>query len=110
MKFKDKIIFFDAAIGSKSYTIFTIHVKNIFPTDSISLYTMSNNGFYSKLYFTVKRLEHFCYSSFKKRSSHYKILVIRLELLVERSNRKDFLSKECIAFESLEKNHFFMKS
>ena len=58
LKFKDKIIFFDAAIGSKSYTICTIHVKNIFPTDSISLYTMSNNGFYSKLYFTVKRLEH----------------------------------------------------
>ena len=38
-----------------------LHVKNIFPTDSgqpISLYTMSNNGFYSKLYFTINSLEH----------------------------------------------------
>ena len=57
MKFTVKIIFFDAAIGSKSYTICTMHVKNIFPTDSgqpISLYTVSYNGFYtnSKLYFT----------------------------------------------------------
>ena len=37
------------------------HVKNIFPTDSeqpISLYTMSNNGSYSKLYFTMNSLEH----------------------------------------------------
>ena len=31
------------------------------------------------------------------------ILVIRIELLVRRSNRKDFFSKECITFESLEK-------
>ena len=37
-------------------------------------------------------------------------LVIRIELFVRRSNRKDFLSKECITFESLEKNNFFMKS
>ena len=54
-----KIIFFDATIGSKSYTICTMHVKNIFPTDwgqPISLYTMSNIGFYSKLYFTMNSL------------------------------------------------------
>ena len=38
------------------------------------------------------------------------ILVIRIELLVRRSSRKDFFSKECITFESLEKNHFFLKS
>ena len=47
-----KIIFFDATIGSNSYTICTMHVKNIFPTDwgqPISLYTMSNIGFYRKL-------------------------------------------------------------
>ena len=61
LKFTVKIIFFDAAIGRKSYTISTMHVKNIFPTDSgvpISLYTMSNNGFDSKLYFTMNSLEH----------------------------------------------------
>ena len=54
-----KIIFFDATIGSKSYTICTMHVKNIFPTDwgqPISLYIMSNNGFYSKLYFAMNSL------------------------------------------------------
>ena len=53
-----KIIYIDAMIGSNSYTICTMHahVKNIFPTDwrqPISLYTMSNIGFYSKLYFTM---------------------------------------------------------
>ena len=36
--------------------------------------------------------------------------MIRIELLVRRSSRKDFFSKECITFESLEKNHFFLKS
>ena len=34
LKLTVKIIFFDAVIGSKSYTICTMHVKNIFPTDS----------------------------------------------------------------------------
>ena len=43
-------LFDDATIGSKSYKICTMHVKNtcIFPTDwgqPISLYTMSNIGF-----------------------------------------------------------------
>ena len=45
----------------KSYTICTMHVKNIFPIDwgqPISLYTMINNGFYSKLYFAINRLGH----------------------------------------------------
>ena len=54
-----KIIFFNATIGSNSYTICTMHVKNIFPTDwgqPTSLYTMSNIGFYSKLYFTMNSL------------------------------------------------------
>ena len=54
-----KIIFFDATISSNSYTICIMHVKNIFPTDwgqPISLYTMSNTGFYSKLYFTMNSL------------------------------------------------------
>ena len=54
-----KIILFDATIGSNSYTICTMHVKSIFPTDwgqPISLYTMSNFGFYSKLYFTMNSL------------------------------------------------------
>ena len=54
-----KIIFFDATIGRNSYTICTMHVKNIFPTDwgqPISLYTMSNTGFYSKRYFTMNSL------------------------------------------------------
>ena len=61
LKVTFKIIFFDAAIGSKSYTICTMHVENIFPTVSgqpISLYTMSNNGFDSKLYFTMNSLGH----------------------------------------------------
>ena len=54
LKFTVKIIFLDATIDSKSYMICTIHVKNtcIFPMDwgqPISFYTMSNNGFYSKL-------------------------------------------------------------
>ena len=52
-------IVFDATIGSNSYTICTMHVKNIFPADwgqPISLYTMSNIGFYSKLYFTMNSL------------------------------------------------------
>ena len=38
-----------------------MHARNIFPTDwgqPISLYTISNNGFYSKLYFTTNRLEN----------------------------------------------------
>ena len=54
-----QIISFDAMIGSTSYTICTKHVKNIFPTDwgqPISLYTMSNIGFYSKLYFAMNTL------------------------------------------------------
>ena len=54
-----KVIFFDATIGSNSYTICTIHIKHIFPTDwgqPISLYTMSNIGFYCKLYFTMNSL------------------------------------------------------
>ena len=57
-----KIIFFDETIsGSNSYTICTIYIKNIFLTDwgqPISFYTMSNIGFYSKLYFTLNSLEH----------------------------------------------------
>ena len=59
LKFTVNIIFFDAAIFSKTYMICTVHVKNIFPVDSgqlISLYSMSNNGFYSKLYFTMSSL------------------------------------------------------
>ena len=58
LKFTVKIIFFDVTIGSKSYTICTMHVKNIFPTDwgqPISLYTLSNNEFYSKLYLTMNQ-------------------------------------------------------
>ena len=54
-----KIIFFDATIGSNSYTICTMHVKYIFPTDCgqpISLCTMRNIGFYSKFYFTMNSL------------------------------------------------------
>ena len=52
-----KIIFFDAAIGSNSHMIYTMHVKNIFLThrgEAISLYTISIR-FYSKLYFTMNR-------------------------------------------------------
>ena len=44
---KIKFIFFDATIGSKSCTICTIYVKNIFPKDwgqPISVYTIRNNG------------------------------------------------------------------
>ena len=54
-----KITFFNAMIGSSSYTICTMQVKSIFPTDwgqPISLYTMSNIGFYCKLYFTMNSL------------------------------------------------------
>ena len=48
-------IVFDATIGSNSYTICTMHVKNIFPADwgqPISLYTMSNIGFYNEQFIT----------------------------------------------------------
>ena len=54
-----KITFFDTTIGSNSYTICTIHVKNIFLADwgePINLYAMSYIGFYSKLYFTMNNL------------------------------------------------------
>ena len=54
-----KIISFDAMIGSNSYTTCTMHVKNIFPTEwrqPISLYTMSNIGFYRNLYFAMNSL------------------------------------------------------
>ena len=50
-----------AAIGSKSSSICTMCVKNTFPTywgQPISLYTMSNNAFYTKLYFKMNSLEH----------------------------------------------------
>ena len=33
LKFAIKIIFFDATMGSKTYTICKIHMSNIFPTD-----------------------------------------------------------------------------
>ena len=33
LKFAIKIIFFDATMGSKNYTICKIHMRNIFPTD-----------------------------------------------------------------------------
>ena len=46
-----QIIFFDATIGSNSYTIFLADWG-----EPISLYTMSNTGFYSKLYFTMNGL------------------------------------------------------
>ena len=45
-----KVIFFKATMGSKNYTICKMHVRNIFQTDwgqLISLYTMSNNGFFA---------------------------------------------------------------
>ena len=40
-----------------------MHVKNIFPTNGLAtadrpLSTMSNNGFYSKLYFTMNSLDN----------------------------------------------------
>ena len=47
LKFTVKIIIFEATVGTNSYTICTMHVKNIFPTLGLrtadSLYTMSNN-------------------------------------------------------------------
>ena len=52
-------IVFDVTIGSNSYTICTMHIKNIFAADwgqPMSLYTMSNVGFYSKLYCTMNSL------------------------------------------------------
>ena len=54
-KFTVKIIFFDAAIGSKNYALQEYLSKDSGPP--IGLYTMSNNGFYSKLYFTMNSLE-----------------------------------------------------
>ena len=55
LKFTVKIIFFDAAIGSKNYALQEYLSKDSGPP--IGLYTMSNNGFYSKLYFTMNSLE-----------------------------------------------------
>ena len=54
LKFTVKIIFLDATIGNKNYTICKMHLRNIFPKDwgqPISLYTTSNIGFYSKALF-----------------------------------------------------------
>ena len=47
LKFTVKIIFFDAAIGSKNYALQEHLSKD--SGQPISLYTRSNNGFYSKL-------------------------------------------------------------
>ena len=55
LKFTVKIIFFDAAIGSKNYALQEYLSKD--SGQPIGLYTMSNNGFYSKLYFTRNSLE-----------------------------------------------------
>ena len=55
LKFTVKIIFFDAAIGSKNYALQEYLSKD--SGQPIGLYTMSNNGFYSKLYFTMNSLE-----------------------------------------------------
>ena len=54
-KFAGKIIFFDAAIGSKTYALQEYLSK--YSGQPIGLYTMSNNGIYSKLYFTMNSLE-----------------------------------------------------
>ena len=55
-----KIIFFDVTIGSNSYAICTMHVRE-YLSNGLSMtayqpYTMSNIGFYSKLYFTMNSL------------------------------------------------------
>ena len=55
LKFTVKIIFFDAAIGSNNYVLQEYLSKD--SGQPIGLYTMSNNGFYSKLYFTMNTLE-----------------------------------------------------
>ena len=54
-----KIISFDAMIGSNSSTICTSRISSQRTEDSlyISLYTMSNIGFYGKLYFTMNSLK-----------------------------------------------------
>ena len=56
LKFAIKIIFFDATMGSKNYTICKIHMSNIFPTDwgNQSAFTPC----YSELYFLMNSLEH----------------------------------------------------
>ena len=54
LKFTVKIIFFDAAIGSKNYAR-QKYLSNGLGTAGQP--TMSNNGFYSKLYFTMNSLE-----------------------------------------------------
>ena len=56
-KFTVKIIFFDATIGSKNYTICKIYMRGIFPTNwgqPISLFTVLHA---SKFYFTMNSLE-----------------------------------------------------
>ena len=55
LKFTVKIIFFDAAIGSKNYALQEYLSKD--SGQPIGLCTMSNNRFYSKLYFTMNSLE-----------------------------------------------------
>ena len=55
LKLTVKTIFFDAAIGSKNYALQEYLFKD--SGQPIILYTMSNNGFYSKLYFTMTSLE-----------------------------------------------------
>ena len=54
-----KIIFFDAMIGSNSYTICTKHIKNIFPTEWGECYQPLHHEQHwalQKLYFTMNRL------------------------------------------------------
>ena len=56
VKFTVKIIFFDAAIGNKNYARQEYLSNGLGTADQ--LYTMSNNGSYSKLYCTMNSLEH----------------------------------------------------
>ena len=53
LKFTVKITFFDAAIGSKNCVRQQYFSNGL----GISLYTMSNNEFYSKLYLTMNSLD-----------------------------------------------------
>ena len=84
LKFTVKIVFFDAAIGSNSYTICTVHVKNIFPTDSEQPIS-KQNPCWTKFSFTifitfispkpcqVRYVYHLCIAALSFKSSISKI-------------------------------------
>ena len=79
--------------------------KDFFSKECITSESLEKN------HYSMKFEEKTENSYLKNENSRYQVIHKRvlLELLVRRSNRKDFFSKECVTSESLEKNHYSMK-